>query len=71
MSLDRADDRLAVKARTLARLLDTSPTTLKRLVATGALPPPFRMSAKGARLWWWPDVRSAVELRAGRQSGPA
>jgi hypothetical protein len=57
---------LAGKIGTVARLIDGSPTTVKRLVNEGVLPPPFRLTPTGVPLWWMPDVKSRLANRAGR-----
>ncbi len=62
---------LAVKIGTVARLIDSSPTTVKRLVRQGELPPPFRLTPTGADLWWLPDVRERIARRAGRPAAAA
>jgi hypothetical protein len=50
----------------VARLIDGSPTTVKRLVNQGVLPPPFRLTPTGVPLWWMPDVKAKLADRAGR-----
>jgi hypothetical protein len=57
---------LAGKIGTVARLIDGSPTTVKRLVKEGVLPPPFRLTPKGVPLWWMPDVKTRLADRADR-----
>jgi hypothetical protein len=57
---------LAGKIGTVARLIDGSPTTVKRLVNQGVLPPPFRLTPTGVPLWWMPDVKAKLADRAGR-----
>jgi hypothetical protein len=57
---------LAGKIGTVARLIDGSSTTVKRLVKEGVLPPPFRLTPTGAPLWWMPDVKAKLADRAGR-----
>ena len=57
---------LAVKIGSVARLIDSSHTTVRRLVKQGALPPPFRLTPGGEPLWWLPDVRARLEGAAGR-----
>jgi hypothetical protein len=57
---------LAGKIDTVARLIDGSPTTVKRLIKEGVLPPPFRLTPTGVPLWWLPDVKARLADRAGR-----
>ena len=57
---------LAGKISTVARLIDSSHTTVRRLVKQGALPAPFRLTPGGEPLWWLPDVRAKLEGAAGR-----
>jgi hypothetical protein len=57
---------LAGKIGTVARLIDGSPTTGRRLVGEGVLPPPFRLTATGTPMWWMPDVKAVLAARAGR-----
>jgi hypothetical protein len=66
MSRSAYIDPLAVKISTIARLIDSSHTTVRRLVRQGALPPPFRLTPGGEPLWWLPEVRARLEGAAGR-----
>jgi hypothetical protein len=66
MCWDPADARLAVKARTVARPVDSRPSAVTRLVERGELPPPFRLTPTGARLRWPTDVGTAVGRKAAR-----
>jgi hypothetical protein len=61
---------LAAKIATVARVIDSSPTTVRRLVDKGVLPPPFRLTPTGEPLWWMPDVRLALERAAGHPGQP-
>jgi hypothetical protein len=51
---------LAGRITTVAKLVDGSPETVKRMVKQGVLPKPFRMSPRGDDRWWMPDVRMAL-----------
>jgi hypothetical protein len=57
---------LAAKIATVARVIDSSPTTVRRLVEEGVLPPPFRLRPNGEPLWWMPDVRARLEQAASQ-----
>jgi predicted DNA-binding transcriptional regulator AlpA len=51
---------LAGRIVTVAKMVDGSPETVKRMVNQGLLPRPFKMTPRGEPRWWMPDVRVAL-----------
>lgn len=66
MSRPVAHEPIAVKIGAVARMIDSSPTTVRRLVKKGVLPAPFRLAPGCEPMWWLSDIKRAVAERAGR-----
>lgn len=56
-----------VSPATLAAELQLSRATIWRMIKSGQLPPPVRLSARVLR-WDWQEVESFIAARSGRQA---
>ena len=61
---------IMAKINTLTRLLDVSPSTVRRLVKQGVLPPPIRLVPGGEPAWLVSEVYAALDRAAGRSVRP-
>jgi predicted DNA-binding transcriptional regulator AlpA len=60
-------EQLAAKIGTVARVMDSSATTVRRRVRDDPdFPKPFRLVPGGEPRWWLPDVRTYLARKAGR-----
>ena len=67
MSRSADVEPIAAKIGTVARVMDSSPTTVRRRVKDDPdFPKPFRLTPNGEPLWWLPDVRAYLARKAGR-----
>jgi hypothetical protein len=55
---------LAVKIRTVARLLESSPAEVRDMVRVGNLPAPFRLKPGGPELWFVPELKERLAKRS-------
>jgi hypothetical protein len=59
---------IAGRTGAIARLLDVSPTTVRRVASMDPdFPAPFRLSSGGDPLWLLDDVRAYAQRKAGRE----
>jgi predicted DNA-binding transcriptional regulator AlpA len=59
---------IAVKGRTVAQMLDTSISTVRRLhLGDPDFPKPFRLTPQGDWLWLTTEIRAYLAHKAGRQ----
>jgi predicted DNA-binding transcriptional regulator AlpA len=58
---------IAVKGRTVAQMLDTSTSTVRRLhLADPDFPKPFRLTPEDDWLWLTAEIRAYLAHKAGR-----
>ena len=54
--------------KTMARLFDCSETQIEKLVKSGVIPPPMKLSS-GCVRWDWAAVRAAMQAKGGIAAG--